>query len=75
MTLSEASNTLYKSLGLSDACSYVQAIGIADLSEYNDAEMIHVYLTRKPMAHEKSIPSVWEGYPVKTTVVGEWTFP
>lgn len=49
---------------------FVSCIGTAEKGEHNPIAMIHVYLVRKPMAHEGKIPKIWDGFPVVSHVTG-----
>jgi hypothetical protein len=65
-SLREAARSLYDSFGiarLGGPHPYIQAIG-------EGADAIHVYLARKVRGHERPIPESWEGWPVRTSVIG-----
>lgn len=49
---------------------FISSIVIAAKGEYNDTDRIYVFLARKLMHHEGTIPKTWEGFPVETKVVG-----
>lgn len=63
MTLREATHSLYEHLGCGVYPNWVQSIGEGD-------NTIHVYIVRKPRGRD-NVPETWEGFPVKTIIVGE----
>jgi hypothetical protein len=68
-TLREATHALYEHFGCDRGMHpYIQSIG-----EASNTSTIHVYLVRKPMAHEKPIPKLWRGFLVESKVIGRLT--
>lgn len=65
-TMREAAHSLYDLFRCGEGMHpYIQAIGEAE-----NTGIIWVYLVRKPMRHERQIPSEWEGWPIETRVTG-----
>ena len=63
-TLREAAHTLYDHFRCGEGMHpYIACIG-------EGANVIHVWLVRKPRGHERPIPPSWEGWPVETKVTG-----
>jgi hypothetical protein len=64
-TLREAAHTLWESFfkHCPGRHPYVESIAVG-------GDEIKVFLARKPMHHERPIPSEWEGWPVTSVVSG-----
>lgn len=70
-TMREAAHSLYESFGIARGPGmhpYIQSIGEAE-----NTGLIWVYLVREPRGHERAIPAEWEGWPIRTKVVGRIT--
>lgn len=71
MTVKEAASALYQHFGCGVYPHWVQSIGVADVSQYNDTARLVVYLVREPYSSEGVVPETWHGYPVESKVVGQ----
>lgn len=70
-TLHEAASLLCRYFRLPAYPHWIQAIGECDISPWNDTARIIVFLNREPVQGEGPIPTIWQGFPVETKLVGE----